>query len=231
MKKVLVTGASGEIGTIIREDLADRYDLVPVARRRLPELPSRQIDISSDYDGLLDAMRGCDTVVHLAYVEEDPGTVANLAMVKNVYRAALESSLRPRLVMASSIHAVGGHLDWSKGHRGVRLADDCRLFPNGIYGAFKCYMEVMGEFHASLGLEVVVLRFGGVRRDDRIVDEPGYRALWLSRRDCAQIVALAIDADLPRNFVRIFAISDNADAVHDISGARELLGYEPKDGA
>jgi len=231
MKKVLVTGASGEIGTIVREDLAGRCELIPVARRALPEPASRRIDIASDYYAFRDAAEGCDVILHLAYVEEDPATVTNLAMVKNVYRAALELEPHPRLVMASSIHAVGGHLDWSKGRPGVKLADDCRLLPNGIYGAFKCYMEVMGEFHASQGLQVVVLRFGGVRCDDRIVDEPGYRSFWLSRRDCAHIISRAIEADLPRKFVRVFAISDNADAVHDISGARELLGYEPRDGA
>jgi NAD+ dependent glucose-6-phosphate dehydrogenase len=231
LKKVLVTGASGAIGTIVREDLADRYELIPVARRELPEPASRQIDVSSDYCAFRDAAKGCDAILHLAYVEEDPATVTNLAMVKNVCRAALEIEPHPRLVLASSIHAVGGHLDWSKGHPGVKLADDCRLLPNGIYGAFKCYMEVMGELHASRGLEVVVLRFGGVRCDDRIVDEPGYRTFWLSHRDCAHIVTRAIDANLPRSFVRVFAISDNADAVHDISGAREFLGYEPQDGA
>jgi NAD+ dependent glucose-6-phosphate dehydrogenase len=227
LKKVLVTGASGEIGTIVREDLAEKYELIPVARRELPEPASRRIDISSDYYGLRDAAEGCDAILHLAYVEEDLATVTNLAMVKNVCRVALEINPHPRLVMASSIHAVGGHLDWSKGHPGIKLSDDCRLLPNGVYGAFKCYMEVMGEFHASRGLEVVVLRFGGVRRDDRIVDEPGYSAFWLSRRDCAHIIERAIDAELPRRFVRVFAISDNADAVHDITGARELLGYEP----
>jgi nucleoside-diphosphate-sugar epimerase len=246
MKRILVTGASGEIGTIVREDLGERYDLIPVARRELPEPQSRRIDISSDYDGLLEAMTGCDAVVHLAYVEEAPGTTVNLAMVKSIYRAALECSPHPRLVMASSIHAVGGHLDWDgeplslvargecdklTGCEIEQLTDHCRLLPNGLYGAFKCYMEIMGEFHASRGVEVVVLRFGGVRLDDRIVDEPGYRSFWLSRRDCAHVVARAIDALLPRRFVRVFAVSDNAFRVHDIAGARELLGYDPRDGA
>jgi nucleoside-diphosphate-sugar epimerase len=232
MKKVLVTGASGEIGTIVREDLAGRYALIPVARRKLPESRSQRIDISSDYDGLKQAMAGIEAVVHLAYVEEDPETVTNVAITKNIYRAALETAPRPRLVVASSIHAVGGHLDWTKEPPAAdMLASDCRLLPNGIYGALKCYIEILGEYYASQGLEVVVIRFGGVRRDDRMEQEPGYRSFWLSRRDCAHMITRAIEAELPGRFVRVFAVSDNTHRVHDISDAKRLLGYEPRDNA
>jgi nucleoside-diphosphate-sugar epimerase len=229
-KKVLITGASGEIGTIVREDLAGTYDLTPVSRRPLPEPASLRIDIAADYDALAQAMAGHDAVLHLAYTEEDPSTVTNLAMAKKVYRAALESSPRPRLVVASSIHAVGGHLD-PAAEVPEMITSRHRLLPNGMYGALKCYIEILGEYYAREGLEVVVLRFGGVRCDNRIEDEPGYRRFWLSRRDCAHIITRALEADLPGRFVRVFAVSDNTHRVHDITDARELLGYEPRDNA
>ena len=73
-----------------------------------------------------------------------------------------------------------------------------------------------------------MIRFGGVRADDRMVDEPGYRSFWLSRRDCAHIVKRAIEADIPQNFVRVFGISENPGRIHDISSAKELLGYDPQ---
>ena len=84
------------------------------------------------------------------------------------------------------------------------------------------------EFYASRGLEVVVIRFGGVRIDDRMVDETGYRSFWLSRKDCAHMVNRAIEADIPQKFVRVFAVSDNPGRIHDISSAKKLLGYKPQ---
>lgn len=227
-KKILVTGATGTVGTIVREDLASSYNFTLLSRRDVGEPNFLQIDVENDYDALKDAMAGKDAVVHLAYVEEDETTIVNLSMAKNVYRAALETRPHPRLVMASSIHAVGGYLDWDKKQK--MITDDHSLFPNGLYGALKCYIETLGRFYASRGLEVVVIRFGGVRTDDRMVDEPGYQSFWLSRRDCAHIVSRAIEADIPRKFVRVFAVSNNAHKVHDISSARELLGYNPQDG-
>lgn len=245
-KKVLVTGGTGIIGTIVREDLSDRYDLTFVSRRELPEPDFLRLDVAEDYEGLRDAMAGRDAIVHLAYVEEDKATAANLKMAKNVYRAAMETVPHPRVIMASSLHVVGGHLDWDvepychiakreyarlQGCTIEKITEDCRLLPNGVYGALKAYLEVLGEFYASQGLEVVIIRFGGVRCDDRILPELGYHAFWLSRRDCAQIVSRAIDADLSQRFVRVFAVSGNEYHVHSIESARTLLGYDPQDNA
>ena len=245
-KKVLVTGATGTIGTIVREDLSARYDLTLVSRRPIPSPNYRKVDVCRDYDGLKQVMTGQDAVLHLAYVEEDEATVANHLMAKNVYRAALETEPRPRLIMASSIHVVGGHLNWDEEPycfiarreygriqdlSAAMLTDEHRLLPNGLYGALKAYLEPLGEFYASRGLPVVVVRFGGVRCDDELQDEAGYQAFWLSRRDCGRIIVRAIESELARNFVRVFAISDNQYRVHSLANARNLLGYEPQDDA
>ncbi len=232
-KKILVTGATGTIGTIVREDLASSYDFTLLSRSDIAEANFLKIDVANDYDALKDAMAGKDAVLHLAYVEEDGRDTVNLVMAKNVYRAAMETTPHPRLVMASSIHAVGGHLNWDEDPYGKKIemiTDDHSLFPNGLYGALKCYIETLGRFYASNGLEVVVIRLGGVRCDDNMADEPGYHSFWLSRRDCAHVINRAIEADIPQKFVRVFAVSDNAHRVHDISSARELLGYNPQDG-
>lgn len=244
-RKVLVTGATGTIGTIVAEDLAGRYDFTFLSRREIPRPGFRRLDVARDCDALEKLVAKQDVVIHLAYVEEDEATVQNLMMAKNVYRAALAAEKRPRVIAASSIHAVGGHVDWSSepySHIARREYDRMdampepittahRLLPNGLYGALKCYIEVLGEYYASRGLEVVVIRFGGVRLDDSCPDEPGYHAFWLSRRDCAHIVERAIEAELARNFCVVFGISNNEHRVHDISSAKEILGYEPRDDA
>jgi nucleoside-diphosphate-sugar epimerase len=245
-KKVLVTGAAGTIGTIVQEDLASRYDLVPVDRRPLPDRDIRRVDLVSEFARLKELMAGVNAVIHLACVEETETTTENFIMAKNVCRAAMETTPHPRLIVASSIHAVGGHLDWESppycyiaGKQYDRLADgkvekitdDAPVLPDGVYGASKVYVEALGELYASRGLEVVVIRFGGVRRNDEMADETGYHAVWLSRRDCAQIIGRAIDAELQNPFVRAFAVSDNKYRVHSLRNARDILGYEPEDDA
>jgi nucleoside-diphosphate-sugar epimerase len=200
------------------------------------------VDVARDYDGLARLVAEHDAVVHLAYVEEDERATDNFAMVKNVCRAAFDSPKRPRLVLASSIHAVGGWLDWSAGSlaaiaRGEALSvpepltTDKPLRPNGVYGALKGYIEILGAHYAERGLEVVTIRFGGVRADDGFPEEAGYRSFFLSRRDCAHAVERAVEAKLHQRWNLVFAVSRNKWRVHDIEGAKELIGYDPRDSA
>ena len=244
-KKVLVTGATGTIGTIVTEDLAERYEFTLTSRREMAGPGWRKVDVAREYDALRDLVSGQDVVVHLAYVEEDEATFDNLMMAKNVYRAALEAEPTPRLVVASSIHAVGGHLDWSvepyasiarKDYGKVTarpepITTSHRLWPNGVYAAFKGYTELLGMHHAARGLEVVIIRFGGVRTDDTFPPEAGYHTFFLSRRDCAHVVERAVEAELAERYNVVFAVSANEWRVHDIEGARRILGYEPDDSA
>ncbi len=56
------------------------------------------------------------------------------------------------------------------------------------------------------------------------------RATWLSRRDCAELIARAIDAD-DVGWAVVYGISDNPRQFWSLRSARELLGYEPRDRA
>ena len=242
-KKVLITGAAGTIGTILREDLASKYDLTLVDVRPCHEVGFRRVDVAADYHRLRRIVAGHDTLVHLAYLPENETGCANELMTKNVFRAALEAVPHPRVILASSIHVVGGHVDWqeepyrriarmpclppAKPPRVITTAH--RLLPNSVYGATKAYAELLGAVYAKRGLEVVVIRFGGVRCDNHMPDEVGYHAFWLSRRDCAKVVSRAIDADLADNFSVLFAVSNNRFRIHDLSSAKELIGFEPED--
>jgi nucleoside-diphosphate-sugar epimerase len=244
-KKVLVTGATGTLGTIVTEDLAGRYDFTMTSRRDIPRAGFRRLDLAEEYDALAEIVAGQDAVVHLAYVEEDESTVANLKMTKNIYRAALAAPDPPRLVMASSIHAVGGLISWDKEpYASIARRDFGSLAappepvpashpprPNGVYAALKGYIEILGGYYASRGLEVVAIRYGGVRTDDSFPPEPGYHSFFLSRRDCAEVVRRAIEAELPQKFNLVFAVSRNTWRVHDIESARGILGFEPQDDA
>lgn len=93
MKSVVITGANGRIGSILKKGL-DGYEITGLD---LPEVDVR------DYEKLLKIFLSHDAVIHLAW-NQDKISLDNRVMVSNVYKAAMESKV-PRVVMASSVHA------------------------------------------------------------------------------------------------------------------------------
>ena len=56
------------------------------------------------------------------------------------------------------------------------------------------------------------------------------RAVWLSKRDCAELIARCLDVE-DVSWAVVYGISDNPRRFWDLSHARELLGWEPQDSA
>ncbi len=256
-RRVLVTGAEGLIGSVVRRELGGRYDLV--ALTLTPQsFPSHIADIA-DLAAIEPAFVGIDAVVHLAAspAVETPWEAIlpnNLVGTYNVYEAARRAGVK-RIVFASSNHAIGMYeVD---GVPDLYELDDPRVYdqtvevrPDSLYGVSKVYGEALGRFYAdTYGLGVVCLRIGSVRAgDDPLSPEvlssspalldlktaeqrrKRMRATWLSRRDCAALIEAAIDAEDLRWAV-VYGISNNPRRFWDIEHARELLGYTPEDAA
>lgn len=260
-KRVLVTGAGGTIGSAIRNQIGSEYDFTYLVHRQAQvKGPNyRLIDALSDYDGLKKSFAGHSVVVHLAISHEEPVDLNNIAMAGNVYKAAQEAKV-PRVIMASSIHAVGGYWGkdfhfpphdgfWSKKDvyryiarreydkvKSIPLVSvDDLPYPDSTYGATKAYMEALGKFYSDLGLSVVCIRFGGVNPEDSPLkgpyNETGYHSIWFSHRDVGQLIRKCIDAQNLPPFVIFFGVSNNKYCILDISNARKLIGYAPQDDA
>ncbi|MEU4693866.1 NAD(P)-dependent oxidoreductase [Actinoplanes sp. NPDC023714] len=224
MTTVLITGAGGGVAAYLRPALADAYDLRLTDRRPGPGV------ITGDLTDAAFARRVCegvDAVVHLA-ADADPNQPwerlrdpnANAAV--NVLDAAVAAGVS-RVVLASSLHAVGGHAD--AGLTGV--GEDVTPYPCCSYGVVKVFTENMGRLYAEdHDLSVVCLRLGGVR------DEPMARSWlpgWLSGGDLVRLVTGALTADV--RYGVYHGVSANGTKMWRYDRARAELGYEPQDDA
>lgn len=254
MKRVLITGAGGLIGGILRDRLADRYDLIGLARRP-EEFPHIIGDINNLGD-MLAACEGVDAVVHMAGVPHVGATweqvlTTNINGTYNVYEAALRQGVGS-VIFASTNHTVS----WWEAEAGSVLygLDDERVFspeiplrPDSYYGVSKAAGETLGRYYSDVhGLRVLCLRIGWVLASDdlTVADIAGEvappltadevrlraRAIYLSHRDCAELVRCCLDAEHVR-FGVYYGVSNNPRMFYDLSNAREELGYEPRDSA
>ena len=113
MKTVLITGASGDVGSHLRRELAGRYTLRLSDLRPLEKKAKGEKFMKADISRMADALRitkGVDAIVHLGgYSVEGPweGILqANIIGCYNVFEAARRNGVK-RILFATSNHAVG----------------------------------------------------------------------------------------------------------------------------
>ena len=225
MKKILITGASGDVGGHLRRELAGRYELRLSDIRPVRNLAPGEEFVRGDCASLRDMLRvtkGVAAVVHLGgFSVEGPWEVilrANIVGTYNVFEAARRNGAR-RLVFATSNHAVGFY------RRDETI--DHRIYPkpDSRYGVSKVFCEALGSLYADkYGMEVMCIRIGNLA--PRPVDKRRL-SIWISPRDLAQLVGIAIDRpDI--HFEIVYGVSGNKRSWYDNSNA-ERLGYRPQD--
>ena len=64
--KILVTGMSGLIGGLAGRKFAESYEVDALGRSEVDGFPTTVVDIGEGIDGILPALEGVDTVVHMA---------------------------------------------------------------------------------------------------------------------------------------------------------------------
>lgn len=110
-RTVLLTGAAGGLGTLMRDLLpAYGYDLRLLDLRPVEGEPDAVVADLADKDAVREAVRGVDAIIHLAGISlEAPFEKilkANIEGTYNLYEAAHAEGVG-RIVFASSNHAVG----------------------------------------------------------------------------------------------------------------------------
>lgn len=229
-KRVLITGAAGRIGSSLAEQLKDRYDLRLHYHHNIPAQPpvadTHVADIAI-YDQIAPALEGVDAVVHMA---GDPRTSAswedvrdrNIVGTYNVYEAARRAGVG-KVILASTNHVMGMYdrdRQWP-----IYASQPVR--PDSLYGVSKAFGETLGRWFVDQhGMSIICLRIGWFLPEPR--DEIGLW-MWLSPRDCAQVVWRSIEA--PLSYGVFYAISRNTRRHWDITETIERLGYQPQDDA
>ena len=225
MKKILITGAAGDVGGHLRRELAGRYALRLSDIRPVKGLSPGEEFMRGDCAKLADMLKvtkGVEAVVHLGgfSVEGSWETIlrANIVGAYNAFEAARRNGVR-RMVFATSNHAVGFY------DRDETI--DHRVYPrpDSRYGVSKVFGEALGSLYADkYGMEVVCMRIGNV--NPRPMDKRRL-SIWLSPRDLAQLVSIAIDRPGIR-FEIVYGVSGNRRSWYDNANA-ERLGYAPQD--
>jgi len=242
-KTVLITGAGGLIGSLLRKSLVDIYNVRALSRKALPGVDAVIADIS-DMDALVTACQGVDSVFHLAASASlqspwEDVLQNNIIGTYTLLEAAQRAGVA-QFIFASSNHVVGTYdLENAPAiyHTGQPLLDHLvPVRPDSYYGVSKCFGEALGRYYADhCGMRVICLRIGRINRVDypraeRTESLERLAALWLSHRDMIQLAEKCLAADTVR-FDIFYGVSENTNRFYDLEHAREVIGYVPQDRA
>ena len=236
--KILVTGATGKVGSRLAKRLAQRSDQVYALvrdRTRAAYLREDRIELIEgdllDADSLTAAVRGVDVVVHCAAffrgaTAEEAHAVNDLG-TQRLASAARTASVK-RFIFTSTGLVYG-----ATGGRLAREDDPCS--PTAAYPVSKLAAERF--LLAFEGLDVRVLRLPFVYGDgDPHIEEvvPMMRGFPPTQRmsighhvDVAQAVACLLDAPSPAH--RIYNVVD--DEAPDLATLFASVGAPPPDGS
>lgn len=259
--KVLVTGATGHIGSSTYLALAEqpeRYEVYGLDRTRehSQRLPQRNahIDIPedrffsfdlADFDAVQKAVSGMDVVVHLGADPGDDGSWEslrdnNVIGTYNVFEASHQLGVS-RVVAASSIMVSQGHRE-QEPYRSIverrwgDIAEGYEMIAPDIPA------EPRGIYGAT---KVWTESLGRVYADKGIscicirigqVERdrprpPNGHDIFVSQRDIVQIMERSIGADESVRFGIFYGMSNNDYRWVDIEQARQVIGFEPQDRA
>lgn len=226
MNRLLITGAAGGLGTMLRGALNGYASILRVsdvaelgAAGAAEEVVSCDLADAAAVDRLVD---GCDGIVHLGgrSIEDTFEIIlqSNIRGTYNLYDAARRHG-RPRILFASSNHAIGFH------PRETRLDGASAVRPDSLYGVSKCFGENLARYYYDkFGVETVNVRIGSCfekPKDRRMM------ATWLSPNDFVSLIKAVFDA--PRvGCTTVYGASANREQWWDNRDAA-FLGWTPRD--
>ena len=259
-KKVLVTGATGQIGYLIYKQLeeqSEKYEAYALDYKREPsvrvpgswtlEIPDEKFircDIA-DFDQVRQAVESMDVVAHLA---ADPSGEnwesllnSNIVGTYNVFEACKVTGVR-RIVAASSIMVSQGHREQEPykammERRHADIPEDAEMItpdipaePRSLYAATKVWTESLARTYAHRHELSCICVRIGQVERDRPRPPQG-ADIYVSQRDIVQIFERCINADDNLRFEIFYGMSNNDFRWVDTSNAWEKVGFLAQDRA
>jgi nucleoside-diphosphate-sugar epimerase len=162
VRKILVTGSEGLVGTALAPELRTRGFAVAGLDLKLPADHPGRADVA-DGERVAQLMDGCCGIVHLAAVsrvvwaERDPERCwrTNVEATRSLLSSAQGSPARPWLLFASSREVYGEPAR-------LPVAEDDALRPVNIYGRSKAEGESLVLAAREHGMATAVVRFSNV---------------------------------------------------------------------
>src|SRR5580692_5478741 len=229
MPIILVTGAAGLVGSMLRPRLARPgrtlrlLDTVPITASPGEEAVTASV---TDLDAMTDACRNAVAVVHLGGVATEAPwrqiLEVNIDGTYAVFEAARRAGVG-RVVYASSNHAVG-----FSPRADFPVPDYAFPVPDSYYGVSKAAGESLASlYHSRYGMDAICIRI--LTCAER---PPTLRALstWLSPDDTGRLFEACLSAPSP-GFRVVFGVSANTRGGWVSLDEARLLGYEPRDNA
>lgn len=228
LKRLLITGAAGGLGSVMRQRLASRAEIL-----RLSDIgdmgeaaPNEEIVHCDLGDAAaVDALvKDCDAILHLGGVSvERPWNQilnGNIVGMYNLYEAARAHG-QPRILFASSNHTIGFY------RQDEHIDTEAPMRPDGLYGVSKCFGEALARMYFDkFGQETAIVRIGSCFPEPK-----NHRMLstWMSYDDFESLVDCVLKTPMLGCPI-IWGTSDNDSAWWDNKHAR-FLGWRPKDNA
>ncbi len=225
-RRLLLTGAAGGLGRVLRERLKENCDILrlsdiaPLGSAAAgEELVAADLADAAAVEAMVEDV---DAIVHLGgYSVEGPFQPilqANIIGAFNLYEAARKHGVK-RVVFASSNHVTGFY------RQGETIDADHPPRPDGIYGLSKAFGEDLSRLYFDrYGIETACLRIGSSYpepKDRRML------ATWLSYGDLHRLVTACLTTPVLGHTI-IFGMSDNPVTWWDNRRARHV-GYVPQD--
>jgi uronate dehydrogenase len=225
MRRILLTGAAGDVGGRLRRLLRPIYPELRLSDVKTPpnlgaDEPFMPAELAK-LDEVEKIVEGIEGIIHLGgFSVEGPWETilqSNIVGCYNLFEAARRKGVK-RIVFASSNHAIGFY------PRTQSIGTDVTVRPDSRYGVSKAFGEALGAMYADKhGLRVLCLRIGNV--GDRPLDKRRL-SIWISPEDLAQLVRIGLEhPDL--RYEIFYGVSLSERSWWDNSRAY-AYGYRPK---
>ena len=237
--KVLITGATSELGRAIAGELATDRELRltdVVDGADLGEHEYIRADLR-DAEAAASVVTGVDAVIHTCETPEafeEEGSTREELLLDMATRgahvfmsAAVEAGVR-RVVCASTLEMFEAYPD------DVYISELWKPLPSPGMGSFSKYLgeHTVREFARDYAITATSLRLGRLVREEDVTDEPA-DLMWVDIRDAAHAfrAALGRDASDDLRFGARWDVlhicADVPNAKYLIGEARKRIGYAP----